>query len=74
MASIEERVARAAEAALREHGYIAPVDVLIGMGWLQPVHRDHWRRALAVTTATRSGGAPPTASSPTGWPRRSGAC
>lgn len=41
-ASIERRVVRAAEAALRDHGYVAPVDVLVGMGWLQPVHRDHW--------------------------------
>ena len=43
-ASIEQRVARAAEAALRDHGYVAPVQVLVGMGWLQPVHRDHWRQ------------------------------
>ncbi|MCZ9880219.1 DUF2293 domain-containing protein [Arthrobacter sp. B2a2-09] len=42
--SIEQRVARAAEEALRDHGYVAPVDVLVGMGWLQPVHRDHWRQ------------------------------
>ncbi|WP_127125458.1 DUF2293 domain-containing protein [Georgenia sp. SYP-B2076] len=44
MASIEERVVRAAEAQLREQGYVAPIDVLVGMGWLQPVHRDHWRQ------------------------------
>jgi hypothetical protein len=43
-ASIEQRVARAAEAALRDQGYVAPIDVLVGMGWLQPVHRDHWRQ------------------------------
>ena len=42
--SIEQRTVRAAEAALRDHGYVAPVDVLVGMGWLQPVHRDHWRQ------------------------------
>jgi len=40
--SIEQRVARAAEAALQEHGYVAAVDVLVGLGWLQPVHRDRW--------------------------------
>jgi hypothetical protein len=45
--SIEQRVARADEAALRDHGYVAPVDVLVGMGWLQPVHRDHWRQGRA---------------------------
>ncbi|MBA3621293.1 MAG: DUF2293 domain-containing protein, partial [Euzebyales bacterium] len=43
-ASIEQRVVRAAEAALRDHGYVAPVDVLVGMGWLQPAHRDRWRQ------------------------------
>ncbi|CCG03608.1 DUF2293 domain-containing protein [Blastococcus saxobsidens] len=42
--SIEQRVARAAEAALQDHDYVAAVDVLIGMGWLQPVHRDQWRQ------------------------------
>ena len=43
-ASIEDRVVRAAEDALREHGYVAPVDVLVRIGWLQPVHRDHWQQ------------------------------
>lgn len=40
--SLEERVARAAEAASQEHGYVAAIDVLAGLGWLQPVHRNHW--------------------------------
>jgi hypothetical protein len=43
-ASIEARVVRSAEDALREHGYVAPVDVLVRIGWLQPVHRDRWQR------------------------------
>lgn len=43
-ASIEERVARAAAAALEEHGYVSPIDVLIAMGWLSPVHQDRWRQ------------------------------
>lgn len=42
--SIEQRVAHAAEAALQDHGYVAAVDVLVAMGWLQPVHRDHWQQ------------------------------
>lgn len=42
--SIEQRVARAAEEALQDHGHVAPVDVLVAMGWLLPVHRDHWRQ------------------------------
>lgn len=43
-ASIEQRVARAAAEALQDHGYVAPVEVLMGMGWLQPVHSDRWRQ------------------------------
>jgi len=41
---IEQRVARSAEAALQDHGYVAAVDVLVGIGWLQPVHRDRWQQ------------------------------
>ncbi len=43
-ASIEQRVVRAAEAALRDHGCVTPIDMLVGMGWLQPAHRDRWRQ------------------------------
>ncbi|MCV2490833.1 DUF2293 domain-containing protein [Geodermatophilus sp. YIM 151500] len=42
--SIEQRVARAAEVALQEQGHVSTVEVLVGMGWLQPVHRDRWRQ------------------------------
>lgn len=42
--AIEQRVARSAEAALQDHGYMAAVDVLVGIGWLQPVHRDRWQQ------------------------------
>ncbi|GAB3251330.1 DUF2293 domain-containing protein [Arthrobacter pigmenti] len=43
-ASIEQRVAQTAEAALQDHGYVTPIEVLIGLGWLAPVHRDRWRQ------------------------------
>ena len=41
---IEDRVARAAEAALAEREFVAPVDVLMGVGWLQPGVVDRWRQ------------------------------
>jgi hypothetical protein len=41
---LEKRVARAAEEALRERKLVTPIDVLIGLGWLHPVHLDPWRQ------------------------------
>jgi hypothetical protein len=41
---LEKRVVRAAEAALAERKYVAPVDVLVEMGWLAPVRLDEWRQ------------------------------
>jgi hypothetical protein len=41
---IEDRVARAAEAALADREFVAPVDVLMGVGWLQPGVVDRWRQ------------------------------
>jgi len=42
--TLEERVVSAAEAALRGHHYVSPVDVLVGIGWLQPVHLLAWQK------------------------------
>lgn len=41
---IEERVVRAAEAALADKKYVGAVDVLVGMGWLPPSRVDEWRQ------------------------------
>jgi hypothetical protein len=41
---LERRVARAAEEALEKQKFVAPVDVLTGLGWLHPVHLDPWRQ------------------------------
>jgi hypothetical protein len=41
---VEQRVVRAAEAALAERKFVAPVDVLVGLGWLAPSRVDAWRR------------------------------
>jgi hypothetical protein len=42
-AGLEERVVSAAEAALEARGYVSAFDVLVGIGWLQPVHVQEWR-------------------------------
>lgn len=42
--SIEQRVARAADAMVQARGYVSPIDVLVAMGWLQPVHREQWQQ------------------------------
>lgn len=42
--TLEERVARAAEAALLRQQYVSTIDVLCGMGLLLPMHVDTWRK------------------------------
>jgi len=41
---LRRRVTRAAEEALEARGSVSPIDVLIGLGWLHPVHLDPWRQ------------------------------
>jgi hypothetical protein len=41
---LEERVMRAAEAALAEQSYVSVIDVLLRLGWLAPSHVDLWRQ------------------------------
>ncbi len=41
---LEQRVVRAAEAALAERQFVSPVAVLVGLGWLAPSHVDVWRQ------------------------------
>ena len=41
---LERRVARAAEAALAERKFVTAIDVLVGVGWLQPAKVDEWRQ------------------------------
>lgn len=42
--ALTERVARAAEAALAVQGYVSPIDVLVGIGWLDGGTLERWRR------------------------------
>jgi hypothetical protein len=41
---LEERVTRAAEAALAAQSYVSAIDVLLRLGWLAPSHVDLWRQ------------------------------
>jgi hypothetical protein len=42
--NLEERVVHAARAALEDHKYVSPINILIGIGWLHPTHVQEWRR------------------------------
>jgi hypothetical protein len=41
---LERRVTSAAEAALARQQHVSAIDVLLGLGWLQPVHLQAWRQ------------------------------
>jgi hypothetical protein len=43
-AALEQRVVRAAEAALAEQHYVSVVDVLVRLRWLAQAHLDAWRQ------------------------------
>lgn len=42
--NLEQRVRRAAEAALAQQRFVSPIDVLLGLGWLAPSHLNQWRQ------------------------------
>ena len=41
---IDRRVIRAAEAALTKRKFVTAIDVLVGVGWLEPRRVDEWRQ------------------------------
>lgn len=41
---LEQRVDRAAEAALQERQFVTAIDVLVGIGWLPAQRVDEWRQ------------------------------
>jgi hypothetical protein len=49
MPKIRNRVIAAAEAALAQRKYVAAVDVLVGLGWLQSVHVERWRQGRVAS-------------------------
>ncbi|MHB1548260.1 MAG: hypothetical protein ACYCX8_05925, partial [Acidimicrobiales bacterium] len=44
---LEQRVVRAAEAALAARQFVSAIDVLVGIGWLAPSHVEEWRQGRA---------------------------
>jgi hypothetical protein len=42
--ALADRVVKAAEASLSAQGYVTPIDVLVGIGWLDPGAVQRWRR------------------------------
>jgi hypothetical protein len=42
--SLEQRVLRAAEAALSHHNYVSAIDILTGIGFLAASHQQAWRK------------------------------
>lgn len=49
---LEERVVRAAHAALARNHFVSPVDVLVGLGWLPQTRLDEWRQGRVDTLET----------------------
>jgi hypothetical protein len=41
---IDRRVGAAAEAALAKRKFVTAIDVLVGVGWLEPRRVDEWRQ------------------------------
>ena len=41
---LDRRVVRAAEAALAQRQFVTAIDVLVGLGWLEPRRVDEWRQ------------------------------
>lgn len=41
---LEQRIVKAAEAALADQKYVSPIDVLVGIGWLPPSTVATWRQ------------------------------
>jgi hypothetical protein len=42
--NLERKVLAAANAALARNKFVAPIDVLTGLGWLRQEHAEAWRR------------------------------
>ncbi len=49
MKPIEPRVVGAAEATLADKGWVAPIDILLALGWLAPARVDEWRQGRVTS-------------------------
>jgi hypothetical protein len=54
---LEDRVARAAQAALDQRGFVTAIDLLVGLGWLAQRRVDEWRqgRIAYLESAVQAG-------------------
>lgn len=43
-AQIEQRVIQAAQSILEAQDYVSPIDLLVRLGWLQPIHVQDWKK------------------------------
>ena len=50
---LADRVAKAAEASLAAQNYVSPVDVLVGIGWLDPGAVKRWRQGQGRLSRAR---------------------
>ena len=41
---IKKRVIQTAEAVLYKQQYVSPIDIFVGIEWLQPIHVQDWRK------------------------------
>jgi hypothetical protein len=55
--AIEPRVVQVAEESLARSGFVTPIDVLLGLGWLTPADVENWRRGRVpyLERVTRAG-------------------
>src|SRR5881394_3300855 len=45
---LRRRIVAVAEAALAARGFVTPIEVLVGVGWLHPGQVEQWRRARVL--------------------------
>jgi hypothetical protein len=48
--TLADRVIKAAKAALAAQDYVSPIDVLVGIGWLDPGTVERWRRGRSIAS------------------------
>jgi len=75
-AKLWRRVAAAAQTAPTARGFATPIDVLVGVGWLQAAQVEQWRRTriaflerVATVNLHKLGTALPDAAAPGDHPR-----
>jgi len=57
--TIEKRVEQVAESALYNQFYVCPIDIFLGLGWLQPSHVKEWKQGRVFCLEKVIHAAPP---------------